>query len=47
MDPCDKMAKLLQCGKENSPEAMADLMNTLENAMTVSSHKCAIYFPFL
>jgi hypothetical protein len=35
MDPCDKASKLLQCGKENSPEAVAGLMNNLENEMTV------------
>jgi hypothetical protein len=35
MDACDKASKLLQCGKENAPEAVAGLMNNLENAMTV------------
>jgi len=39
MDLCDKVSKLLQCGKENSPDAVAGLMNNLENAMTVSHQK--------
>jgi hypothetical protein len=30
MDECDKASQLLQCGKENSPEAVAGLMNNLE-----------------
>jgi hypothetical protein len=39
MDPCDKASKLLQCGKENSPEAVAGLMSNLENEMTVKWKK--------
>jgi hypothetical protein len=35
MDPCDKVTKLLQCGKDNSPGAVSGLMNNLENAITV------------
>jgi hypothetical protein len=38
MDACDKVAKLLQCGKENSPEAVSGLMQNLENAMTVGKY---------
>jgi hypothetical protein len=33
MDACDKAAKLFQCGKENSPEAMAALMTSFENQL--------------
>jgi len=36
MDPCDKVAKLLKCGKDNSPDAVAGLMQNLENAITVA-----------
>jgi hypothetical protein len=35
MDACDKASKLLQCGKENSPEAVAGLMKNLEIEMNV------------
>jgi len=35
MDACDKVSKLLECGKTNSPEAIVGLMNNLENAITV------------
>jgi hypothetical protein len=35
MDACDKAAKLLQCGKENSPEAVSGLMQNLETSITV------------
>jgi hypothetical protein len=34
MDACDKAAQLLQCGKENSPDAVAGLMSNLENEIT-------------
>jgi hypothetical protein len=33
MDACDKAAKLLQCGKENAPEAMNALMTSFENEL--------------
>jgi hypothetical protein len=36
MDECDKVSSLLQCGKDNSPEAVAGIMDNLENAMMVS-----------
>jgi hypothetical protein len=36
MDLCDKVAGLMKCGQENSPEAIQGLMDNLENAMTVS-----------
>jgi len=35
MDACDKVSRLLKCGKDNSPEAVAGLMKNLENAITV------------
>jgi hypothetical protein len=35
MDACDKVSKLLQCGKDNSPDAVSGLMNNLENSITV------------
>jgi len=35
MDLCAKASKLLKCGEENSPDAVAGLMNNLENALTV------------
>lgn len=35
MDACDKAAKLFQCGKENSPDAMADLISSFEISMNV------------
>jgi hypothetical protein len=35
MDECDKAAEMLQCGKENSPEGVAALLNNLELAITV------------
>jgi hypothetical protein len=37
MDACDKAAKLLQCGKENSPDAVSGLMQNLETSITVSN----------
>jgi len=36
MDACDKVSKMLQCGKENSPDAVASLMNNIENTLTVT-----------
>ncbi|XP_059471516.1 uncharacterized protein LOC132194334 isoform X2 [Neocloeon triangulifer] len=33
MDACDQAAELLKCGQENSPEALASLMNSLETSM--------------
>jgi hypothetical protein len=38
MDACDKASKLLKCGQENSPEAVAGLMSKLENEMTVEKY---------
>jgi len=35
MDLCDKVSKMVQCGKDNSPEAVAQLMNNIENTLTV------------
>jgi len=35
MDACDKVSQLLKCGRENSPELLIELMNNLENAITV------------
>jgi hypothetical protein len=35
MDECDKAAKLLQCGQENSPEAVTGLIKNLELEMNV------------
>jgi hypothetical protein len=43
MDACDKVSKLLQCGKDNSPDAVSGLMNNLEATITV---RCA-QFPAL
>jgi len=39
MDPCDKVSRLLKCGKDNSPEAVAGLMKNIENTITVISKK--------
>jgi hypothetical protein len=39
MDPCEKVSKLLQCGKENMPDAVAGIMNNVENALDVC-HCC-------
>jgi hypothetical protein len=36
MDICDKSASMVQCGKENSPEAVDALINSLEFSMSVS-----------
>jgi hypothetical protein len=49
MDVCDKAARLLQCGKENSPEAVVKLMENLENAMVVSTgmdYLCLFYWHY-
>jgi hypothetical protein len=46
MDACDKVTKLLQCGKDNSPEAVAGIMNNLENAITVRKTKLNVIFYF-
>jgi len=35
MDACDKASRLLKCGKDNSPDAVAGLMKILENTITV------------
>jgi hypothetical protein len=35
MDECDKVSSLLECGKDNSPDAVSGLMDNLENAMMV------------
>jgi hypothetical protein len=35
MDVCDKAAKLIECGNENSPEALAGLVDNMENAFAV------------
>jgi len=35
MDLCDKVAGLMKCGQENSPEAIQGLMENLEISMTV------------
>lgn len=39
MDACDKAAKLIECGNENSPEALAGLVDNMENAFAV---KCVL-----
>jgi len=36
MDACDKVSRLLKCGKDNSPEAVSGLMKNLENTITVT-----------
>jgi hypothetical protein len=37
MDACDKASKLLQCGKEKSPEAVAGLIKNMEIEMHVKN----------
>jgi len=36
MDACDKVSRLLKCGKDNSPDIVSDLMKNMENAITVN-----------
>jgi hypothetical protein len=49
MDVCDKVATMLQCGKDNSPEAVAGLMENLEQTLTVwqfLTEKCVSKYYF-
>jgi len=35
MDACDKVSRLLKCGKDNSPEIVNGLIKNLENGLSV------------